>query len=108
MPTTAFCNLFLMLPPCFCHVFLDRKYAKLSPSWETQCCMEMFVETFQPFSQLTDALSMEKTVSICSVYPLLQHIKESCEKTIDADVSAPLLEASKLMRASIWTYINER
>lgn len=53
-------------------VLADRKYQKLVPTWETVCAMEMFVETLKPFSAVTDSMSMEKTVGICSLLPLLE------------------------------------
>ena len=80
----------------------------MSPDWETICCMEMFVDTLKPFSTLTDAMSMEKSVSICSLYPLLLHIKDQCDAEISADINAELKAISKSIRASIWSYINDR
>ena len=70
--------------------------------------MEMFVATLEPFSTLTDVMSMEKDVGVCSLYPLLKHIKDICERPVETDLSDDLKAASAAVRSYIWKYIDDR
>ena len=88
--------------------FKERKYAEMPPSYDTIQVMEMFVLTLKPFHLLTDAMSTEKTVSICSIWRLLLHIKKVCDTTIRGELSDALKKTSADVRTAIWTYINER
>ena len=87
---------------------VDRKYGSLSPSWDTICCVNMFVSTLKPFTMLTDSMSAEKTVSMCSLYSLSLHIKKECETSINCDLSVELKQTSENIRSTVWEYIRER
>lgn len=82
----------------------------MSPTWDETCLIEMFVETLAPFSTLTDKLSMSKSVSITSLYPLLLHIQKVCATPITLPENAPedMLELSTNIRSAVWKYINDR
>lgn len=89
--------------------FTDKKYGKICPTWEHNCTMEMFVLTLMPFHALTDAMCMEKTVGVCSLYPLLEHIKQQCEAPVAGDlITEELAKTAKQIRTQIWDYIIER
>lgn len=69
----------------------------------------MFVLTLMPFHALTDAMCMEKTVGVCSLYPLLEHIKQQCEAPVAGDlITEELAKTAKQIRTQIWDYIIER
>ena len=92
-------------------IILDHRYARLNLSWDTTCVMEVFLKALEPFSRLTDLMSAEKEVSICGIYPLLQHIKSICDNEATLGCGAEteeLRQMSKDIRTSIWNYINER
>ena len=107
--TFLYINHYLILWFDWCIV--DRKFAKICPSWDSICLMEMFVLTMGPFSTLTDILSTEKTVSISNLYPLMQHIKKTCESDLALkmpDASEEIIELSRLILRDVWTYIKTR
>lgn len=86
----------------------DRKYAEMTPSFDTLLMMEMFVQTLAPFHLLTDAMSAEKSVSVSSMWKLLSHIKQVCNTEISGDIPENMKAIATTIRSAIWKYIDER
>lgn len=93
----------------------DRRYQKLNPTWRDTTLMETLIETLRPFSVLTDAMSAEKTITISSLYPLLNHIKrlsvtggDEPEAESESASSGACGSLAKEIKSDIWAYVNQR
>lgn len=54
-------------------------------------------------------MSVEKSVGVCNLYPLLQHIKDQCTSAADIeDITQAHKTMSSSVRANILTYIDKR
>ena len=87
----------------------DWKFAKLTPNWETWNVMSLFEATLKPYAELTDAMSMEKSVGICKLYPLLLKVQTKSERSVDNDELTVEQVANSLdIRRKIWEYMDCR
>ena len=87
----------------------DRKFCKLTPSWETWNVMATFELALAPYAALTDAMSMEKTVGICELYPLLLKIERYSQQAVTSeDLSQEELNLAAAIRKRIWEYMDKR
>ena len=85
----------------------------MNPTWRDTSLMETLVNVLGPFHKLTDAISAEKSVTISSLHPLLQHVKQLCQVAADGDTeqseeSSTSENISKALKTDIWEYINTR
>ena len=62
-----------------------------------------------PYAALTDAMSMEKTVGICELYPLLLKIERYSQQAVTSeDLSQEELNLAAAIRKRIWEYMDKR
>lgn len=71
--------------------------------------MAQFTTILQPYSQLTDAMSMELKVGICELYPLLLKIQAFSDQPIEHDdLTEDQIKEAVEMRKKIWEYMDNR
>lgn len=72
--------------------------------------MEFFEATLRPFAELTDAMSMERTVGICKLFPLLKKIQTYSQRPIDDndELTEAQLAQALTIRGKIWDYMDKR
>lgn len=71
--------------------------------------MCLFEAALEPYSSLTDAMSMEKKVGICELYPLLLKIQTYAQLPItNEDLTEGQLDLAIDIRNKIWDYMDKR
>ena len=65
-----------LLPAIRSVLVQDRKYSHLNPTWQDVSVLESINAAMKPLADLTDVLSGEKYVTVSSVKPVLELIKD--------------------------------